>query len=194
MNREELAKLYTENGLSESDVFNMKMGGRDVWIITRSGIEKIQAKHSIRVEFNTQMLNPEFVVIKATGTIEGKIPVETYGEASTSNVKNKFIVAMAEKRALSRVVLKCVGMYAMGYMGEDELPDHFEYDEEPLLQLIETSTFDADQQTNLRIEAQNLGTLDQYQAFRSNLENNQLEPQDRPHGRMSAAELRKSIP
>jgi len=193
MNREALAQLYKENGLSESDVFNMKMGGRDVWIITRSGIEKIQAKHSIKVTFNTQMLSPEFVVIKATGYIEGKIPVETYGEASTSNVKNKFIVAMAEKRALSRAVLKCVGMYAMGYMGEDELPDSFEYDEEPLIQLIDTSTFDSDQQTNLRIQAQNINTTEEYQEFRSNLENNQLAPIDRPHGRMSAKEIKDAI-
>jgi hypothetical protein len=28
---------------------------------------------------------------------------------------------MAEKRALSRVVLKLVGMYELGVMGEDEL-------------------------------------------------------------------------
>ena len=187
MNREELKKLYVANGLSETDIFKMKMGGKDIPIITRSGIEKIQAKNNIAVTFSVQMLNPEFVVIKATGSITGKT-IETFGEASTANCKNKFIVAMAEKRALSRVVLKCVGMYEHGFMGEDELGDIYDYNVEPLFQLIESSTFDSDKQTILRVEAQNLNTLDQYKDFVNNLEMNQLAPEDRAHGRTSAAE------
>ena len=39
----------------------------------------------------------------------------------TKNNTNPYPVAMAEKRALSRVVLKLVGMYELGVMGEDEL-------------------------------------------------------------------------
>ena len=49
--------------------------------------------------------------------------VESYGECSPKNNRNTYPVAMAEKRALSRVVLKSAGFYELGVYGEDELND-----------------------------------------------------------------------
>ena len=58
--------------------------------------------------------------MKATGLYkENKI--ETFGEADrNSNCRQTYPVAMAEKRAMSRVVLKLTGFYELNAFGEDE--------------------------------------------------------------------------
>jgi len=121
--RERLKKLFNENGLSPSDVF----AHNHFTIITRTGIEKIQAKKKIEVTFQVEKLEPDFVVIKAFGEMEtdgGLVRVETYGESSPKNNKTSYPVAMSEKRALSRAVLKLAGLYSEpGLIGEDEKPD-----------------------------------------------------------------------
>ncbi|MDA8620712.1 hypothetical protein N9L45_00280 [Planctomycetota bacterium] len=90
-------------------------------IITRSGIEKIQAKKQITVRFNEVVMERDFVVLKATASMEGSwSEVETYGEAGPENCKNTYYVMTAEKRALSRAVLKMVGLYEHGVFSEDE--------------------------------------------------------------------------
>lgn len=118
--REHLNALFVENGLSKEDVFLSSQFA----IITRTGIEKIQAKHKVRVTFDVISENPGFVVIKAKAKkeIDGELfEVETYGEASPQNNRTKYPFAMAEKRALARAVLKIVGLYAhAGVMSEDE--------------------------------------------------------------------------
>jgi len=94
--RETLKKLFLENGLEKEDVFKSPQG---YVIITRSGIEKIQYKNKIEISFTSEMLAKDFVVIKATGTkklvtekgIQYDLQIETYGEASPENCKNKYI-------------------------------------------------------------------------------------------------------
>jgi len=125
--RETLKKLFLENGLEKEDVFKSPQG---YVIITRSGIEKIQYKNKIEISFTSEMLAKDFVVVKAIGKKES-ISIETYGEASPENCKNKYIVSMAEKRALSRCVLKMVGFYQLGVFGEDEA-DAFTRTNEPV--------------------------------------------------------------
>ena len=118
--REHLNGLFVENGLTKDDVFLSSQFA----IITRTGIEKIQANHDVRVTFEVVSDNPGFVVIKAKATkqIDGRVfEVETYGEASPQNNRTKYPFAMAEKRALARAVLKIVGLYAhAGVISEDE--------------------------------------------------------------------------
>lgn len=46
----------------------------------------------------------------------------SYGEASSKNSKNKFPLAMAEKRAKDRVILKLIGLHGYIY-SDDELED-----------------------------------------------------------------------
>jgi len=121
--RARMLRLFTENGLSPSDVF----AHNHFTIITRTGIEKIQAMKKISVCYQIEKLEPEFVVVKAFGEMEtpdGDVRVETYGESSPKNNKTSYPVAMAEKRALSRAVLKLAGLYSEpGLIGEDEKPD-----------------------------------------------------------------------
>ena len=114
--RETLKKLFKDNGLEKEDVFKSPQG---YVIITRTGIEKIQYKNGISVTFSSEKLEPEFVVVKATA-VKDKVKIETYGEAAPKNCKNSYVVAMAEKRALARAVLKVSGFYELGVFAEDE--------------------------------------------------------------------------
>lgn len=126
MERSKLAELYTSNDLEESDIFTMKMGGKQIPIIKREGIEKIQAKQGINITYEMTSIAPDnkHVVIKGVGTMTDKdgvvTTIESYGESSPANTTQKYPIAMAEKRALSRVVLKLAGFYALGAFGEDE--------------------------------------------------------------------------
>jgi len=118
-----LNELYKDNGLvKDEDTYELAFGKRSVNIITRTGIEKIQYHNNITVTFDVESINPEFVVVKATAK-KGDVSVESYGEASPQNTQQKYPVAMAEKRALSRVILKITGFYKYGVFGEDESDD-----------------------------------------------------------------------
>lgn len=123
-NTDKLKKLFLENGLEKEDVFKKDFnGGKSYVIITRTGIEKIQYKNGFDVKFDLNYYpNAETFVCKATCTHEGKV-LETYGEASPKNCTTSYLVAMAEKRALSRAVLKMSGFYELGVYGEDEAED-----------------------------------------------------------------------
>lgn len=118
--RDHLNALFIENGLAEGDTFISSQFA----IITRTGIEKIQAKHGVDVRFEIVSDNPGFVVVKALATVERdgqSYAIETFGEASPQNNRTKFPFAMAEKRALARAVLKIVGLYShAGVISEDE--------------------------------------------------------------------------
>jgi len=123
-NSELLRELFVENGLvKDEDTFDLKFGSRKTTIITRGGIEKIQYHNNIQVNYYVEsIVPPDFVVIKAIAK-KGNVVMESYGEASSKNTKQAYPVAMAEKRALSRVILKITGFYKYGVMGQDESDD-----------------------------------------------------------------------
>lgn len=115
--RANMREIFEQNGLTPSDVFHHK----HYVIITRTGIEKIQAKNKIEVSYEVVKMDRDFVVLKAQAMMsEGAVYVETFGEAGPENCRNAYYVATAEKRALSRAVLKCIGLYKHSVFGEDE--------------------------------------------------------------------------
>ena len=126
---EALRRLYKENGLTAEDVFKDPRG---FVIITRTGIDKISAKNSITIGYEviTMDIDKSICVLKAAGTMKGVDGtvrnVMSFGEASPANMNGggkKFPVSMAEKRAMSRVVLKLTGFYEQGVFGESEIVD-----------------------------------------------------------------------
>lgn len=130
MSTDKLKELYDKYKLDKSDIFVLQLGGKHTPIITRSGIEKIQAELDINVSYKIVKLSDDLknCVVKAYGemkVVEGNNPtkvlkMQTYGEASPSNTKNSYTIAIAEKRALARVILKLAGLYKEGVFGEDE--------------------------------------------------------------------------
>jgi len=116
---ERLNSMYQKYGLLQEDMFKEAKQG---WtIFRRQGIDKIQAAANIAIHYEPIVVERDFVVIKATGELENQKPIETFGEADrNSNCRQTYPVAMAEKRAMSRVVLKLTGFYALGHFSEDE--------------------------------------------------------------------------
>src|SRR5688572_10814984 len=117
-------KVYKDFGLTPNDVFAHK----HYKIIVRGGIDKIQSRAKINIKYD--LLQSQFdlvgggysVIVKATGNRvheDGTISViETFGECTPGNNKNEYPVAMAEKRAMSRAVLKLAGLYEQGFFSE----------------------------------------------------------------------------
>ena len=120
MEASKLNELYVKNGLTQDDVFKHKF----YTIISRAGIDKIQANNNIVIDYNLDKVSDDnkFVIIKATAKCGDKV-IQTYGESSPTNTNNAYPVAMAEKRAMSRAVLKLTGFYELGHFGEDEADD-----------------------------------------------------------------------
>ena len=120
MKRDKIAALYAKYELTAEDVFKHQ----HYLIITRSGIEKIQGTEKIEIDFDVIKCEPNFCVVKATsGTLQ------TFGSAikgptfKEGNTNSWYVMEMAEKRALSRLVLKLTGFYELGVFGEDESED-----------------------------------------------------------------------
>lgn len=124
MNREKIAVLYKKYGLEESDVFKHQ----HYLIITRAGIDKIQAKENIAINYEVINCEKNFCVVKAYANIDS-LKIQTFGSAlkgvshKDGNCNTWYVMEMAEKRAMSRAVLKLTGFYELGVFGEDESED-----------------------------------------------------------------------
>ena len=126
--KEALRRLYKQNGLTEEDIYKDKRG---FVIITRTGIDKIVSRNNITVAYEVINMDVEkcICVLRAAATMKVGNEVKnamSFGEASDNNLMGggkKFPVAMAEKRAMSRVVLKIAGFYEQGAFGQDEMVD-----------------------------------------------------------------------
>jgi hypothetical protein len=117
--KETLNRLFIENGLLPEDVHKHN----HYTIITRMGIEKIQARNKVRAHYEAVVMDRDFCVIKGTFSKEGVPDLETFGSASKETSQNKYYAEMAEKRCLSRGVLKICKFYELGVYGEDEADD-----------------------------------------------------------------------
>ena len=124
MKTEILKQKYEKYNLTRDDVFKHQ----HYIIITRSGIEKIQALENIHINYDVVKSEPSFASLKATA-IKEQNTVQTFGSAlkgntfKDGNTNTWYVLEMAEKRALSRAVLKLTGFYELGVFGEDEAED-----------------------------------------------------------------------
>tara|TARA_Y100001937_G_C7013064_1_gene281854 strand:- start:243 stop:629 length:387 start_codon:yes stop_codon:yes gene_type:complete len=121
MTTEKIKDAYNKYGLTRDDVYKHQ----HYIIITRSGIEKIQAIENIKIDYEIIKCEKDFSVIKAIA-IKGKEIIQTFGSAlkgngfKDGNTMSWYVVEMAEKRAMSRAVLKMTGLYELGIFSEDE--------------------------------------------------------------------------
>lgn len=124
MNTEKLKELYEIYGLNRDDFFRKKTAKVDWTIITRQGIEKIQAVEGIQISYEVIECTPNFAAVKAYTENNGK-RIETFASAvkggyKDGNTESWYVLEVAEKRALSRIVLRCVDLYKEGFFAEDE--------------------------------------------------------------------------
>jgi len=123
-NKENLRRLFKENGLVQEDVYKDKRG---FVTIKRTGIDKIISNRGIKVSYEPIIMERDWVVLRCVAEMsENQGRVESFGECSKENtmgLAGKFPVAMAEKRAKSRAVLMLTGFYEQGVYGQDEMAD-----------------------------------------------------------------------
>ena len=114
MNKEKLTELYKKYNLTKDDFFKHQ----HYTIITRQGIDRIMALEQMTVNYEVIRCEPNFAVFKALAEKDGK-RIETFGSAlkgdsyKTSNTNSWYVAEMAEKRAMSRAVLKLTGFYEL---------------------------------------------------------------------------------
>jgi hypothetical protein len=123
MKTEILKEKYIKYNLTKDDVFKHQ----HYIIITRSGIEKIMAIEDIGMTFDVIKCEKDFCVVKAQAS-KAETEIQTFGSALKGDFKSGttnswYVMEMAEKRAMSRAVLKLTGFYELGVFGEDESDD-----------------------------------------------------------------------
>ena len=123
MRTEKIKEKYLHYGLDKEDVFKHQ----HYVIITRSGIDKIQAIENISIDYEVINCERDFCVVKANAT-KNDTSIQTFGSAlkggfKDGNCNTWYVMEMAEKRAMSRAVLKPTGFYELGVFGEDESED-----------------------------------------------------------------------
>ena len=124
MKTELLKEKYIKYNLTKDDVFKHQ----HFLIITRSGIDKIQALEGITIDYDVINCERNLCVVKANARKEGAF-IQTFGSAlkgesfKDGNCNTWYVMEMAEKRAMSRAVLKLCGFYELGVFGEDESED-----------------------------------------------------------------------
>jgi hypothetical protein len=123
MDRAKLAVLYKKYELTKDDIYQHK----HYLIITRQGIDKIQAKERINIMYDVINCLPDFAAVKASASKDG-VSIQTFGSAykgdyPIGNTNTWYVLEMAEKRAMSRAVLKLTGFYELGVFSEDESED-----------------------------------------------------------------------
>jgi|TARA_B110000238_G_C16131189_1_gene441505 hypothetical protein len=122
-NRDKIIQLYKAYELTPEDVYKHQ----HYTIITRSGIEKIEALENIKINYEVIKSEANFASVKASAQLKDK-SIQTFGSAlkgdyKTGNCNTWYVLEMAEKRALSRAILKLTGFYQLGVFGEDESED-----------------------------------------------------------------------
>ena len=122
MKKSKLLELYNKYELSKEDFFKHQ----HYTIITRQGIDKIQAVAQIKINYEVIECTTNFAVFKAIATKGVDYKIETFGSAlkgathKDGSTNSWYVAEMAEKRAMSRAVLKLTGFYELGVFGEDE--------------------------------------------------------------------------
>tara|TARA_R110000787_G_scaffold58611_1_gene133365 strand:- start:5 stop:391 length:387 start_codon:yes stop_codon:yes gene_type:complete len=121
MNKERLKELYEMYDLKPEHFFKHQ----HYTIITRQGIDLIQAKAKIQINYEVIRCEPNFAVFKAIAS-KGAATIETFGSAlkgvnyKDGNTNSWYLAEIAEKRAMSRACLKLSGFYELGIFSEDE--------------------------------------------------------------------------
>ena len=118
---------YTEEQLSFKDKYNLT--DSDFWpchgkpVTLHSTCEKIALKEGITsldmdiVECDSEK---RLVVIKCIGKLGDRVEV-SYGEANPKNTNSAYPVAMAEKRAVDRCILKLLNAHAYIYSDSESV-------------------------------------------------------------------------
>tara|TARA_R100001015_G_C4628542_1_gene188747 strand:- start:2222 stop:2698 length:477 start_codon:yes stop_codon:yes gene_type:complete len=125
--RERLKAIFIKYELDKEDVFTMKLGGRSIPIITRTGVEKIMAKKKIKLKYDVVVCERDYCAVKCYATLN-EVTIETFATAQPKNCKSTYYLEMAEKRAKARAILQITEFSLLGIYSEVE-SDEFKQQE-----------------------------------------------------------------
>lgn len=127
-----IRELQQKYQLDKSDFWEMKRGGRSIWIIRHDAVEKIASSEGIVVELPIWLVTGEngCWVLQVSGyrVDNHNFKMWTTGEVNPTNLKTSekvpsYPVAMAEKRAKDRLILKLINAYEFGIYSDSEADD-----------------------------------------------------------------------
>ncbi len=122
-----VVELLKEAGLNARDACWQLPQNNKVWIVKHKALEKIAAIKDIRyTDCKVELADAanQMFAVSVVGHL-GDRSEWSIGEASSSNTRQSYPFAMAEKRAKDRVILKLIGLHADVYSEEeaDEFKD-----------------------------------------------------------------------
>lgn len=116
--KESLNKIFKKYGLLTSE--HIYKDG-EFTIINRQGIMKIKQIEKLDIQFKLVFTDGETKAVVRARAVHQNIQYQTFGECSNKNNTFPYPVSIAEKRALSRIVLEICGLYYFKIKGEDEI-------------------------------------------------------------------------
>ena len=120
MGIKDLAEKYK---LGKSDFWEMKFGGKSMWIITHDAVEKIADIENIEFHIPQVFRDNNSNIAFLGEATKGDKEVWSTGESSSFNNKNPYNWAMAEKRLKDRLTLKIINAYEYGIYSDVEADD-----------------------------------------------------------------------
>ena len=145
--RKEINEVIKKWGVSPEDVFISDVTGYK--IIRRPGIMHIRYKMALSIELTLEHVGAKEAVVKAKALDKDGIPMSTYGEANPDNNTFPYPVAVAQKRAESRLVIQMSNLIKDGWMGEDEVD--FRVKEEAKIKVNEKKAKDSIEETKRKL-------------------------------------------
>ena len=117
----------TKYQLSGEDFWQLKVGGKQQWIIKHNAMERVALAEKMQWWLEVLSFAPDVVVKATVFQPSTGNKMESLGEASAKTTKQSFLYAMAEKRAVDRCVLKLLNAHA--YLYTDADADEFKAEE-----------------------------------------------------------------
>ena len=118
----------TKYQLSGEDFWQLKVGGKQQWIIKHNAMERVAMIEKMSWKLEVLNFAPDVVVKAIVYHPSTGNTIESLGEASSNTTKQSFLYAMAEKRAVDRCVLKLLNAHA--YLYTDGDADEFKAEDE----------------------------------------------------------------
>ena len=116
-----LRSLYKDCGLMKEDIFTKQFkDGKTMTIITRTGIEKIQAQKKITYDIDVISCSSTYCAIKLIAKMGDETCI-TLASASDKNASIAYYPELAEKRGIARAVIKLTKAAEFGLYSADEV-------------------------------------------------------------------------
>ena len=151
MTIEQLKQWYN---LQPEDFWQLRRGGKTITIITHNACEKIAEMVNIVIQepqWLSRGKNGVWAVqVMGWKRLQPEHKIWTTGESSPDNCKTDYPVAIAEKRAKDRLILKLVNASEYGVLSESEMEglERSETDKLDLLRELEQTR----QETNVSVD------------------------------------------